>query len=91
MPSDFTPDESKAALEAIGLSARATALLEALMSGGVIDRRTFGGVPVLRFGLDPVAEYLTAIQSVSDLRQLGRADVELQVNALVGTEGYPRA
>ena len=66
VPSDFSPDEARAALEAAGLSDRATALLEALISGGVIERRTFGGIAVLRFGLDTVAEYLTAIQSVSE-------------------------
>ena len=82
---------SRAALEAAGLSARATPLLEALISGGVIERRTFGGIAVLRFGLDPVAEYLTAIQSVSDLRQLGRAAVVTRINALMEIEEYPKA
>ncbi len=91
VPSDFSPDEAKAALEAGGLSARASPLLEALISGGVIERRTFGGIAVLRFGLDPVAEYLTAIQSVSDLRQLRPADVPLRVKDIEGTEGYPQA
>jgi len=91
VPSDFSPDEAKAALEAAGLSARATPLFEALISGGVIERRTFGGIAVLRFRLDPVAEYLTAIQAVSDLRQLGRAAAGTQINALMETEGYPWA
>jgi hypothetical protein len=91
VPSDFSADEAKAALEAAGLSARAIPLLEALISGGVIERRTFGGIAILRFGLDPVAEYLTAIQSVSDLRQVGHATVETHINALMEIEGYPRA
>jgi hypothetical protein len=91
VPSDFSFDEAKAALEAAGLSARTTSLLEALISGGVIERRTFGGIAMLRFGLDPVAEYLTAIQWVSELRQLGRAEVVVRVNALIEIEGYPRA
>jgi N-acetylglutamate synthase-like GNAT family acetyltransferase len=91
VPGDFSPDQAKAALETAGLSPHATALLEALISGGVIERRTFGGIAVLRFGLDPVAEYLAAIQSVSDLRQLGRAAVATHINALMEIEGYPRA
>jgi hypothetical protein len=91
VPGDFSPDEAKAALETADLSPHATALLEALISSGVIERRNFGGIAVLRFGLDPVAEYLTAIQSVSDLRQLGRAAVATHINVLMEIEGYPRA
>jgi hypothetical protein len=91
VPSDFSPDEARTALEAAGLGAQAIPLLEALTIGGVIERQTFVGTAVLRFGLDPVAEYLTAIASVSDLRRVGLAEATAQVNELVRTEGYPQA
>jgi hypothetical protein len=91
VPSDFSSDEAKAALEEASPSGRATALLDALMSGGVVERRTFGGIAVLRFGLDPVAEYLTAIESVSGLRRLGLEEVMARVDALAEIQGYPKA
>jgi hypothetical protein len=91
VPGDFSPGEATSALEAAGLSPRATALLEALTSGGVIEHRTLGGISILRFALDPVAEYLSAMQAVSDLRQVGRAEVAVRVDGLMEIEGYPSA
>jgi hypothetical protein len=91
VPSDFSSDHAKAALAEAGLSDRATLLLEALISGGVVERQTPGGIEVLRFGLDPVAEYLAAILSVNNLRMLELANVTAFLNALMKVEGYPRA
>jgi hypothetical protein len=91
VPGDFLIDEAKAALEAAELSDNATDLLDALIGGGVIERRTFGGIVILRFELDPVAEYLTAIQSISDLRHHKREEITLQVDELTEVEGYPKA
>jgi len=91
VPTDFSPDEAIAALGTAGLGDRATTLLDGMISGGVIERRTYGGIKVLRFGLDPVAEYLTAIHFVGELRQLGLSEMEVRVNALKETDGYPEA
>jgi hypothetical protein len=91
VPSDFSADEATTALEAAGLGARATELLAALTSRGVIEHRALGGISILRFALNPVAEYLAAIQMVSDLRQLGRAEVAARIDALTEIEGYPSA
>ena len=89
IPSDFSLDDAMAALGAAGLSDRATMLLKALTTGGVIELTKPGGIAILRFGLDPVAEYLTAIQAVSELRQLGRAEIRLYINKLQEIEVYP--
>jgi hypothetical protein len=91
VPSDFCPDEAIAALGTIALGDRATTLLDGMIRGGVIERRTYGGIAVLRFGLDPVAEYLTAIHFVGKLRQLAVSEVVSHVNALKETDGYPQA
>jgi len=77
-------DVATTALETADLRARTTDLLDALTSGGVIEHRTLGGISILRFALDPVAEYLTAIQAVTDLRQLGRAEILLRITGLSG-------
>jgi hypothetical protein len=80
VPSDFSPDEAIAALGTAGLGDRATTLLDGMLRGGVIERRAYRGIAVLRFGLDPVAEYLTAIHFVGGLRQLGLSEMESHVN-----------
>jgi hypothetical protein len=51
----------------------------------VVERQTPGGIAVFRFGLDPVAEYLAAIQSVNDLRELELAKVTAFLNALMNS------
>jgi hypothetical protein len=91
VPSDFSIDEAIAALGTIGLGDRTTTLLDSMIRGGVIERRTYGGIAVLRFGLDPVAEYLSAIHFVSELRQLALSEMESHVDALKQTDGYPKA
>ncbi len=89
VPGDFAPENANSALNAIGLSAHFPPPLEVLISGGVVDRRTLGGMTILRFGLDPIAEHLAAIHSVGNLRRLQRAEVDLLINGLTNIEGYP--
>jgi photosystem II stability/assembly factor-like uncharacterized protein len=91
VPGDFTPEEAKAKLDASGLGADATMLLQALLGGGVLESRTIGVTKLLRFSLDPVSEYLTAMKAVSDLRQLGQDKVVFKIHKLTRTEGYPGA
>jgi hypothetical protein len=62
-----------------------------LTSSGVLERRLFGGIAMIRFSLDPVAEYLAAIQSVIELRHLVHVDITARVEALMMTDGYPGA
>jgi hypothetical protein len=91
VPGDFSPEEAKAKLDTSGLGANATTLLQALLGGGVLESRTIGVTKLLRFSLDPVSEYLTAMKAVSDFRQLGQDKVVLKVKKLTTTKGYPGA
>jgi photosystem II stability/assembly factor-like uncharacterized protein len=91
VPGDFSLDEAIAALDGIGLASRADVLVEAMASGAVLDRRLTGGMTLFRFSLDPVAEYLTAIQAVSELRHLSRSDVAGRIEELTMIESYPNA
>jgi len=43
-------------------------LLNRLIASGVIERRTPGGHVILRFNLDPAAEYLAAIRRLIDMK-----------------------
>ena len=89
IPYDFLHDEALRALEALIEESRGQQLLDALISGGVIERRYLGDQWILRFALDPVAEYLGTIQTVTELRQLNRSEVEARIFALTKIEGYP--
>ncbi len=64
-------------------------MLDRLVAGGVIERRLPGGVPVLRFSLDPAAEYLAAIRQIFILRQGGVSAFEDHFVKLRGIDGFP--
>jgi hypothetical protein len=90
VPSDFRQDTAIAALSAKGLAEQAEQLIGQVVSNGVLERRVFGGLAVLRFSLDPAAEYLAAIEWIDRLRT-DRARWEEFTARLRGTEGYPNA
>ena len=98
VPGDVTPDEAVQALAKAGFADDAAALLDRLVLGGIIEKREPGGIAILRFGLDPVAEYLAAIRGVAALRRKGPAEVAGAVAAFTqavpapaACEGYLRA
>jgi hypothetical protein len=64
-------------------------MLDRLVAGGVIERRLPGGVPVLRFSLDPAAEYLAAIRQIFMLRQGAAPAFEDYFVKLGNIDGYP--
>jgi hypothetical protein len=55
----------------------------------VIERRLPGGVPVLRFSLDPGAEYLAAIRQIFILRPGAAPALEGYFVMLRNIDGYP--
>jgi hypothetical protein len=57
----------------------------------VIERRTPGGHVILRFNLDPAAEYLAAIKRSIDMKTKSASRKEWQsyMSSLKRTEGYP--
>ncbi len=88
LPGDFRPDTALAALAERSL-ADPPILLDQLVSDGILERRIFGGTPVLRFSLDPAAEYLAAIEWIDRLRA-DRSAWKSFVQRLQGIEGYPQ-
>lgn len=89
VPGDFMPADAIVALKAAGCSESAELLLDRLVTGGVIERRLPGGVPVLRFSLDPAAEYLAAIRQIFILRQGGASAFEDHFVKLREIDGFP--
>lgn len=60
-----------------------------LIYAGPAERRLPGGVPVLRFSLDPAAEYLAAIRLIFLLRQGAAPAFEDYFVKLRNIDGYP--
>jgi hypothetical protein len=90
VPQDFLPNAAVAALTGEGITCdQAFALIDRLVASGVIERRNPGGNALLRFSLDPAAEYLAAIRQLFKLRTAGREEWQNHLCALRQTDGYP--
>jgi hypothetical protein len=68
---------------------QADVLPKRLIASGVIERRTPGGHVILRFNLNPAAEYLPALRRLVDMRTK-RAGPE-EWNSFSQLSGGPRA
>jgi hypothetical protein len=68
VPQDFPPDAAIEALAREHLGKEETPLIERFVASGLLERRMPGGILVLRFALDPVAEYLAAIDQLHRLK-----------------------
>ena len=90
MPQDFTPDEATEAPRQETAAEQADVLLKRLIASGVIERRTPGGHVILRFNLDPAAEYLAAIRRLFSMKAASRKEWQTYLSSLERTEGYPR-
>lgn len=87
VPSDFSPSEAHEALKRQNLGD--FALIDRLVSSTVLEQRRIGGIPILRFGLDPVAENLAAIRAVLSLRATNAAAAQRLLVTILGAPGYP--
>jgi hypothetical protein len=76
------------AAEAAG--AQPNDLIERMIASGVVEKRTPGGYPVLRFSLDPAAEYLAAIRRLFKMRGSSREQWQTHLGELAQTDGYPQ-
>jgi len=91
VPGDFTPQQASEALsKAEEVGNQPEFLLNRLIASGVIERRYLAGVPILRFSLDPVADYLAAIRKIFDLRSRGPSAIDLYLAELKRIEDYPQ-
>jgi hypothetical protein len=90
VPQDFTPQEAIEALKKDEAVDQARVLLDRLIASGVLERRTPGGQVILRFNLDPAAEYLAAIRRLFSMKAASRKDWQTYLSSLERTEGYPK-
>jgi photosystem II stability/assembly factor-like uncharacterized protein len=88
VPQDFSPQSARDALSQDGASDQEDALLNRLVASGVIERRTPGGYTVLRFSLDPAAEYLAAIRQLFKMKDAGREEWQSYLSSLERTIHY---
>jgi hypothetical protein len=89
IPQDFLPQDAADALRQDGAGNQEEALLSRLIASGVVERRTPGGLAVLRFNLDPVAEYLAAIKRVFTMKAATREEWQSYLSSLEKINNYP--
>jgi hypothetical protein len=68
IPRDFYRDAAKRVLNESGLMNNTVDIIARLVENGVLEERDAGGTQLLRFGLDSLAEYLTALYWLDRLR-----------------------
>jgi hypothetical protein len=91
IPQDFLPQDATEALKQCGFNDQeSSSLLNRLVASGVLERRRPGGVAVLRFNLDPAAEYLAAIRRLFGMRTAGREEWHTYLSSLEQTVDYPK-
>jgi photosystem II stability/assembly factor-like uncharacterized protein len=87
VPTDFRRDDAVEKLERAGLVS-GERFIDRLISNGIIQERIVANLRILRFQLDPVAEYLTAI---ANCRELGtnKASWRKKIAQITAMPGYP--
>jgi len=89
VPQDFLAAEALAALSKDGLGSQGQQLLDQLIGAGVIERRAPGGYVLLRFSLDPAAEYLAATRQIIMLKSADARRWKTYLSSLRKIDGYP--
>ncbi len=88
VPRDFFQDAAQKALDEHGLRAGQANLIGRLAENGVIEERDRGGTKILRFSLDTVAEYMTALYWLDRLRD-NASEWQAWLAHLRSVDGYP--
>lgn len=88
VPQEFNRQRAVQALSQAGLWDGVHDPLAALVDGGVLEPHRLGGVDFYRFKLDPVAEYMAALERIQTLSGERRAWEEWLLS-LEHTEGFP--
>jgi MlaD protein/NACHT domain len=89
LPQDFLEQDASDRLAKGGMAERAQILVDRLVSSGLIERRLRAGRRILRFSLDPAAEYLAAIHKIFELKAAGPDVWHCYLAELAQREGYP--
>jgi hypothetical protein len=90
VPQDFSPEDAAGALKRDGVNGQESALINRLVASGVVERRTPGGYIVLKFSLDPAAEYLAAIRQLFKMKAASPEEWQSYLLSLKQTVGYPK-
>jgi len=91
VPQDFPQQEALDALGKGETGQQAVILADRLVATGLIERRAPGGIPMLRFSLDPAAEYFAAIGKVFELKATGEQGWQNYLAELAQHGGYPHS
>ena len=89
VPSDFGLEDGQLAAAERVSRERAGRLVGHMIAIGVLERREYAGIPLLRFALDPVADYLAAIEKIDRLRSDREAWLGF-LKSVPDTPGYPQ-
>jgi hypothetical protein len=89
-PHDFFKEDAIRALEATRDGERSHSIVSRLVDNGVIEERVRGGTSFLRFGLDPVAEYLAVMYWLDRFRS-NEGEWLAWMTAVESATGYPES
>jgi chaperonin GroEL len=88
VPREFYRDESEDALKEAGIVEEGVDVISRLVANGVIVERNVGGTNILRFGLDPLAEYLAVLYWLDRLRS-DKTGWDTWLQQLTTINGFP--
>jgi photosystem II stability/assembly factor-like uncharacterized protein len=89
VPQDFSTRDAVEALKQDDTRNQDATILDRLVASGVIERRTPGGYVVLRFSLDPAAEYLAAIRRLFIMKTASCEEWQSYLSSLKDIVDYP--
>jgi hypothetical protein len=89
LPQDFLERDALEALAKDDAGEEAQTLVDRLVAGSLIERRLRAGHRILRFSLDPAAEYLAAMREVFGLKAAGLDGWQSYLAELARREEYP--
>ena len=89
VPKDFSFEAAIESLAKEGMDNQATIVLEQLIASGVVEKRAPGGQLLLRFALDPAAEYLAAVRQLFKMKTASQKAWKTYLSALEQMDGYP--
>src|SRR5262249_15889749 len=89
VPHDVFRDDAQRALQEHSISTEGADIIQRLIDNGILEERNRGGTSIVRFVLDPIAEYTAALYRLDKLRDR-QHDWEGWANEICSTEGYPK-
>ena len=88
VPRDFFRDMAEKVLKAPDIGAGEADVIQRLVDNGVLEERDRGGTRILRFDLDPLAEYMAALYWLDRWRD-DAGQWQTWLSVLSSLDGYP--